>query len=500
MENKPVIRFPLLPQIGRGKFHPHVLKKYTEWRAELYRACPNLAEMEGHNIEEYLSPGEAEDLRANLKVVGEWLGKSGTGSETECRHFAYDVPHDAMQKVKNLIQKAALCQETDRETKAALAAMDPPFDDAEKYLGSSEYHLFKGSALQAIDAYLAWRKHPGLLENNPDVWLQDPEAYEYTIWLSVINERKDIESRKIAARSEYASYMRRVDSLLKEFELELSGQKKPELPIVLPEYEPDRWYDLDIPQQEEIKDWLLSELRSKIPPELMDLLSWDFDYDISVLPTAEYVLAGIPCLIWFFSVQLLITVKLAIGKPSSRLFRGIPHRISIPPKALGELYIGPFEWNYQEGFTSPITLLEALSQGEMEAEGIRVLGRDGSRTSFEIDGFDGDDAIEIDDRFRQFLIDTASGKPLAEGLLAAGIVDKPTASLIEAKMGTLPPLKGEVQPQTGQAASDEDEVRDKLQALGYKASEISQMIAATQFPPGMSLDEKLQAALKMLGT
>ena len=84
-------------------------------------------------------------------------------------------------------------------------------------------------------------------------------------------------------------------------------------------------------------------------------------------------------------------------------------------------------------------------------------------------------------------------------MLAAGIVDEATAGLIEAKMGTLPPLKGEGQLQTGQAASDEDEVRAALKALGYKKDEISQMIIATKFSPGMSLEEKVQAALKSLG-
>ena len=498
MENKEVTSFPLFLQAYKGKLHPHALEKYTEWITELDQAFPNL-EIEGNNIHKYLSPADMADLNTSLKVIEEWLIKSSADTEAECQYFPYNVPHDAMQKVKKLVQKAALCHETDRETKVALANMNPPFDDAEKYLNNSEYPLFKRSVSQAIDAYLAWQKHPGLLEHNPDAWLQDPEACEYARWLSVIKARKDTESRKIAAGPEYANYMRRVDSLFEKFKLELSGKKKPELLIILPEYEPARWCDMDTPQREEIKAWLLPKLRFKVPPELMDLMSWDFDYNTSVLPTAEYRLVGIPCLTWFFSIQLLVTVKLTIGKPSSKLFRGILYSVSIPHETLDDLYIGPTEWDCHEGFTSPISLLEALSRGYMEAEGIRVLERDGSKTSFEIDGFDEDDTIEIDDRFCRFLIETAHGKALAEGLLAAGVVDETTTGLIEAKMGILPPLKGEGQPQTEQAASDEDEVRTALKAFGYKKDEISQMITATKFPPGMSLEEKVQAALKSSG-
>ena len=83
-------------------------------------------------------------------------------------------------------------KEEEERWQAAHKAVNPPLNDAKRYLNDEEYDKFIQAALEAIEVYL----------EKGEEYLDDVRTFDYRRCLKKINDRKEEERRKIAANIE----------------------------------------------------------------------------------------------------------------------------------------------------------------------------------------------------------------------------------------------------------------------------------------------------------
>jgi len=277
----------------------------------------------------------------------------------------------------------------------------------------------------------------------------------------------------------------------------LAKEKKPSFayPQVLVKYSPDSWCELDTPGTGEVEEWAGPYVWKRVPPIIKSLVSWDLTWQVLWLPRAKYELLGVPSLVWSYKAQVLAKVNLAITERRfNKQFHGHERTMMVQTQDLGSFYLGSVEWgDDQEGFFTPVALLSMLSEGKLEEDGIEIIGTADTRVGYIVRGYQGE-YVEIDQKFRQFIIDITKDNSLAKGLLASGVIDELTADLIgeKAKLA-LPQVLG-----AGQTFSDDSDVITELEAMGYKNKEIKEAMEAASLFPTTPLEEKVAAVLKIL--
>jgi len=387
-------------------------------------------------------------------------------------------------------------QAQENRRKAALREMSPPFDDAQKYLSDEERHKFLDSLCGAADAYLDSKARGSY---HPRAWLLNDKASGYRYWTSIIEGRAKEEALRKQAQLEYEQFRREINDSIKKMKQQLAKEKKPNFhyPPALADHRPDAWYKLKLPTKQEVEKWAQQYIGERIPHPLKDLVSWEVSWQVLTLPCAKYEVLGVPCLTWCFAVSILVWVRLRlVEKTFTKEFHGYEYTVKVGAEELGYLYLGPVEWDDQEGFSTPLRLLDMVAQGKLEDEGIEVMEHEGTSISFCVQGYD-EGLTTIDGRFRQFVMDVVKDKTLAQGLLASGVIDGLTAQLVGEKVKV--PL-----PQLGGAGANAEKTIDgeviaALEAMGYKKGEIKAGMDGTHLSPAMSLEEKVKAVLKILG-
>ena len=448
------------------------------------------------NLVELLPPPYYHRLETCVNTIGQYIQGYQEGTHG-------NVPADLKSAFAELEQYLKMVNEVKGDEERCIRAhkeMSPPLSDAKAYLDAQEYNSFLYALSDATDAYLAQTQMEKAYL--PDIWLNS--CPRYTEWLSIIQARKIKASLTKKAQAECEQYSAGIEHSLKELKARLTTEKQPGIhyPKALRTYEPDEWCELTVPTKKEMMDWARVQMRNLVPAEVIDFLEWKCSHSIVTLPTARYEVLSVPCLTWEFTTQLMVTLDLSVtGQPVHRSFHGIAHSVKLQPEHLGFYHLGPVEWDVQEGFSTPIALLVMLSAGKMEDTGIEVIAHDSPFTVYEVEGYD-EGSVEVHDLFQKFITDVTKGKSLSQGLLATGVVDKITAGLLESKASI--PLAKKESGKAGHNKDDSgngdggggDEVIQALVALGYKKTEVLQMVGKAQFEEGMSLEKKVQEALK----
>jgi len=386
-------------------------------------------------------------------------------------------------------------QEAEQQRRlAVLKEIDPPLSDAKRYLTPKEYEKFLSSLPGAIDAYLSRDEKA---ENySPGIWLLNSKAFDYSYWILIIKERKEEERRQKQAQIKHDQYIDRLSAAVEKFKAELSKSKKPKF-VHSPElvkYEPENWCELELPTNQRIQKWAESKIFKRLPEILTNLTKWKLDLQSQVVPRAVYeVVNSIPCLTWYFDTHILVTASLELKKCVLR--ERHPYytaEVEAEGEKLGVLYFEQPEWLTPGTFTTPIALLSLLAKGDLEAPGITVTEHGYLLTTFAIQGFE--EEVEIYDDFRKYIGDIAKDKPLAEILLAKGLIDEDTAKLVEEKVKLpLPQVLG-----AGHTFSDDSDVKAALEGMGYKNGDIEGAMEDAPLSPELSLKEKVGAVLKFL--
>jgi len=197
-EESPMIElaglFNLKPEDER-RLNSHALERMNAWEARILKNTPQLDIQEVMaDLDTYLHDNERVEFNKSLAAITRWL--SGC-MDIVSRYFLH--PHatwviDPMIRVESLIVRAYQRAEAERREKeyedrwcAAFVSMNPPVDDAKKYLNDKEHDEFTLAVGKAIDAYL----------ERGGAYLDDARAFDYGWWLKKIQERKEEEAQKL---------------------------------------------------------------------------------------------------------------------------------------------------------------------------------------------------------------------------------------------------------------------------------------------------------------
>ena len=299
--------------------------------------------------------------------------------------------------------------------------------------------------------------------------------------LAAVEKRE--KARALQEVKEKALYINEKNSAIEKLRKELSKGKKPvfSLSSGLAKYHTDDWYELEPLIKSKLEEWAAPHIKIRVPQILKRVVSWDIDWWVYPVPYyAKYEVIGVPCLTWCFKVMVILEVHLKLEET----------------KPLGFFYLGPIHWENQEGFTTPITLLAVLAGGKLECDGIELIKHDGSCFCFLIQGYE-DGYIDIHQQFRQFIIDTAKEKGLAEGLLAKGMIDDIIAKLLTEKV-LLPLPAVSTKKDNGQFTGNDDDLLATLQSMGYPTPKIKAAMESINLSPTITFKKKIEAALKFL--
>ena len=272
MEEKATIELaPVLhlPPVDTKQIHPHALDRYLEFLKELYNevALDQLSD-------EDLSDDESAKLKTSADEIKGWLQKVNKDSgEAALMVYPYSsliryYMSDLKALLKRAYERKVEKQRQEAEKKRRLAALEeinPPFDDAEKYLTKDEYQQFLDSIPGAISAFLGTDEKAKSYK--PNIWLLNSRAWDYNYWTSVIEDRRKEEIRRKQAQLEHEQFLKEMNDTIKKFKLDLAKEKKPTFayPPALAEYHPDLWCELERPTQEEVEKRAAQYIWQKVP-------------------------------------------------------------------------------------------------------------------------------------------------------------------------------------------------------------------------------------------
>jgi hypothetical protein len=458
-----------------------------------------LDEVVGDDLAPFLSNDEHRLLAELLGPVEVWLKAYRTaGAEPTSYDYELEVPLDVREAIKRLIHLAQDRKAAWPERAAALKEIEPIIRSAAKYLDEAERGSFIQSVPGAIDAYVA--RNRGMETLHPGMWMASADAIPYYRWLKTIEQRRQAAIERKRAEKERSEHVQAVTAAAKELKLKLGGAKKPTMTVhpALEGHTPELWCQSRSPTEAEMSAWVDEEVHEVVPMVLAEIIGWEGKCQKRIVPRARYELTeDMPSLVWTFSTHILVAVKLRLtgGVMMKKNAAGCSVEQSADGAVLGTMYLGPCEWPTPGSFATPVSLLAMFAEGALAAPGIAVMEHGGGHTVFLVAGIE-DQPIVVHDDFRQFIKEIAAEHPLGEALLDAGLIDADTAILVEAGGGQ--PLESANAPVGGVTAVDDVPVKEAIEGLGYPLQAIDAAMATAVLSPGMSLEQKVGAVLKVL--
>jgi hypothetical protein len=174
------------------RLNSHALERMNAWEARILKKTPqrDIQEILA-DLDTYLHDNERVELNKSLAAITRWL--SGC-MDIVNRYFFHAYATwviDPMLRVESLIVRAYQRADAERREKeyedrwcAAFVSINPPVDDAKKYLNDKEHDEFTLAVGKAIDAYL----------ERGGAYLDDARAFDYGWWLRKIQERMEEEA------------------------------------------------------------------------------------------------------------------------------------------------------------------------------------------------------------------------------------------------------------------------------------------------------------------
>jgi hypothetical protein len=174
------------------RLNSHALERMNAWEARILKKTPqrDIQEILA-DLDTYLHDNERVEFNKSLAAITRWL--SGC-TDIVNRYFFHAYATwviDPMLRVESLIVRAYQRADAERREKeyedrwcAAFVSINPPVDDAKKYLNDKEHDEFTLAVGKAIDAYL----------ERGGTYLDDARAFDYGWWLRKIQERMEEEA------------------------------------------------------------------------------------------------------------------------------------------------------------------------------------------------------------------------------------------------------------------------------------------------------------------
>jgi len=487
-----------LPPVKKKQMEPHALARYLSLLKEIYDEVP-VDEL----YEEDLVEEEKAKRKENTDKIMEWVQNcSKDRGQAALMVYPYSgVITDYLRNLKRIL-KTAYERKLDKQRHQAmkesrmkaLQDVSPPVDDAERYLTEDEQESFASSVPGAVDAYLDGGKGCPLND-----WRLDRRAHDYMMWLRTTKQRKEKEALAKQAEKDFEEYVQEINGAVEKLKRELAKEKKPGFayPQSLSKYSPGKWCELDEPSTHEVEAWAVPYMWKQVPLLIKHLVSWNMTWWLLWLPRARYELLGVPSLVWCYQAEVLAELNLTISERTfTKNLSGWDCTIKVQAQDLGSTYIGPVEWgDEQEGFITPLALLAMFSEGTLEDDGIEIIHTEGPKIGFLVRGYD-EEYTEIDQEFRQFIIDITKDNTLGQSLLATGVIDKLTVDLVEEKAKL--PLPEISYNETEYTFNRTSEVIAALEAMGYKHEDIEEAVDAAVLSPAKTVEENTAEVIKIL--
>jgi len=403
----------------------------------------------------------------------------------------------SMIRVESLLVTAYQRSEEARRRKehkdqwcAAYVYLDPPTDDARRYLDSRDLTEFELAVAQAVQAYL----------ENGTAYGTDLRILDYIRWLEKIEKLKKDEAQRLLATDAADKYNDRLNREIAAFASQLDHERTDLAGYfragIKDRRYTDRGFEYVLSQDDAANlDGILISVANR---KLGQLCSHDLRPFIGLpsqyyrlyfpLPKASYSFRKLPCIdisfdilaaayagVWLrsrkksfskyeFSLPWMAEEK-GFKKLEQRKFLGY-HYLILRPGDLGEHVF----WK-----SIPLVLLNQLLNGEERLEGCSILEASEGFTTYQVLGFE--ERVEMPDEFAEYLKSIGS----IDELVSTGVMIEKVSNIVRDALGNLekghnvqstrdrPPKRGSLKEESfrsfdeGKRPSDPD-----VKALGGK--------------------------------
>jgi len=434
------------------RLHPHALKRFNDWKAEIIREVPQLDHLDIHeinaDINTHLKDTEKDWAAKHKDNISAWLWKCiDIGKGYSCYSPVYDTSVISdMYGLKRLVKtayeskakaekKKAEAEEKNRQWDEAVSHVYPLqlSKDAGRYLSNDDQEKLLEAVGVAIKIYL----------KQGDGYLDNYKTFDYRWYLRKINNEKEKERRHLDAQAQAQAFRPRLDQGLEEIERKLSP--KQEAPAVIfkrwcsnkgeNRYLEEPFTDILASEDDEKRNWTQGyipsaeeELQKFIPEELRNFILAKPKATFFLLPDAHYSHCGVPCLDFYFDVFAVISFVVS-AQAGQKVFNGYKFNFLNnlrEPKPLGiyKIIITSNEPHFWQSV--PIGIIHALVGGNLQPPNTTILQRTDQLTVYEVKKFE-EDICEIPISFERYCRSLGSVKKMEE----LGIIKKRTAEILE---------------------------------------------------------------------
>lgn len=511
---------------AEGKLHPEALKHFYDCRADIQREVP-LEELSDDDLDMYLRDDEKREFESCMKEIGKaLLTCADIGDGNSHQSFTDDIilvqfkihllspmfkiklllkrvydrkverareeqkkreekERQQAERVKEEQRKREEAAEAERREKeeekkwrAARKAVNPPTDDAKRYLDRpGEYDKFIQAALEAIEVNM---------EKGQD-YLNDSRTFDYRWCLKKINDRKEEERQKIAANFAAQEYNRRLNEEKARLKALLCPNRKDHESYFKKQIKDHRYAGENFTQflsseEEQDFDKTIVDIGRK---KLDEILSSDFRQFIDgkcwrsyfLLPSAEYSLEGVPCLDFMFDVFAIVEVRVWL-KPGQKNFGdyvfNLPRReekgysvLLQEPEFLGYHYLvlTPKDLGgYSFWQSIPLVLLKGLLNGETKPNGTTISAASDGMITYKTPKFK--EEVTIPDSFAGYLKNIGN----IDQMVSMGIITEKVGSIVKSELGELK-IEHEASP-----------LEDRIKQKGTKKAKAFQLFSEGKDP------------------
>ena len=504
--------FFLNPEIKKG-LHPNAVLRNANWLIEVFDEISQLTTDEKVNVDvdldTYLNDADKALAKKYMQNILEWRHKC-TNIVKGSSHAPYDTSVNSnMRGLKALIVKAYKAraekleaEEKDRQWEEAHKAVNPPLDDAERYLNDEEYDSFIKAAREAIEVYIEKKKD----------YLNDSRTFDYRWSLRKINGRKEEERQKIAANFAAQEYNRRLNeekarlkALLCPNEKDLKSYFKKE--IQDRRYTGENFIQFLSGKEKRAFDNTIVEigrgrLHKLVSNDFCEFVDGKYYRRFFLLPSAEYSFEGVPCLDFVLDVFAVVEARVWL-KPRQKTFGDyvfkLPWReekgcsvLLQEPEFLGYDYVvltpkdigGYVPWE-----SIPLILILGLMNGELQPAGTTILATSENGRTYRIKNFK--EEVTITRSFENYLKKIGS----IEQMVSLGIVSQEVANVIKENLGPSSTEQRTRTFQNGQAVGfTDEELISSLTSLGHTRKTSEEL--CSRVPRNLSLNEAIEFALQ----
>lgn len=437
------------------RLHPFVLKCYRDWHERILRTAPQLrqlsTEQTGAHLRAYLRDDELSEFSKCLADVTRWLSECmDTGDTHFPKAYALWVV-TPMFRVESLLVTACRRAEAEQRRKehedqwcAAHVYLDPPTDDAKKYLDDKDEREFKLAMARAIQAYL---------EKGP-AYETDLRTLDYVQWLEKIEKLKKEEARRVQASRAASEHNHGLNQEIRELASRLDHDPRDLASYFRVKNQDKRHtkYRFDHILSREDQMNLDTALVRAANNRLEQLLSSDLRCFVNLpsryyrlyfpLPVANYRFEEVPCIGIGFQVFAAAYAEIWL-RPGKKNING--YEFALPliedgnglvqlerPKFLGyhRLILTPKELGgYVFWMSIPLILFKGLLNGETRPDGCTISAASDSVTTYRVQGFEKE--ADVPDQFAEYLKSIGS----IDEMIALGIMAEKVGRIVKAALG-----------------------------------------------------------------